>query len=104
MTVQAAEAHCQALPDCLGFTFHDSVDASGTVQVWFKSAWNLVDDAEWSSFRKVSTPTPSPTPSPTPGYEPFTGFISSGNDIEKSTMTVEAAKQHCEDLANCVGF
>jgi len=51
------------------------------------------------------SPTPAPTPAPTPSsWEPHTGFLYSGNDIEKSIMTVEAAKQHCAELEDCVGF
>jgi len=61
------------------------------------------------STAPVPTPPPTPpapSPTPTPGewkvYEG--GFIPSGNDIEKNSMTIADAKAHCEQLSGCQGF
>lgn len=58
------------------------------------------------------TPTPTPPtptpPTPTPPSDFILhegGFIpNSVTDLEKSSMTIDAAKEHCKALAGCKGF
>jgi len=96
MTIAAATAHCEILSGCNGFTINDSPEETGETMVWFKSAWSFQDASGWTAFRK-----PSST-----GFAVHTGgFIpSTAADLEKSSMTVDAAKTHCKALAGCKGF
>ena len=52
LTVAEAEAHCAQTEECAGFTYHGAANASGVVQVYFKTQQNANTDGSWTSYLK----------------------------------------------------
>jgi len=50
MTLEEAKAMCATLPQCRGFHYQGDADATGPVNVVFKSKWDFTEKAGWTSY------------------------------------------------------
>ena len=52
LTPKAAEAECQRLSSCIGYTYKGNRDANYPVSVWLKQKWDCTQASGWHSFKK----------------------------------------------------
>ena len=52
MTVHEAQAHCNGLRACKGFTYEGARNATGVVHAYFKSIVHVNSDSTWTSYSK----------------------------------------------------
>ena len=52
MTIGAAEAYCAGLSTCDGFTYKGTENATGVMQIYFKTSVNVNSDLDWTTYSK----------------------------------------------------